>query len=106
MMCRTLIQRSNVPMGDKTIAEPRAANLPWAGGDGKAGRSYALRLYLAMAFYNRACVYAQRREADRAVWDIIEARRMNPAGYPASFLEKERDFDKIREAPAFVQLVK
>jgi tetratricopeptide (TPR) repeat protein len=72
-------------------------------GDVKAGRSYALRLYLGMAFYNRACIHALRGDAEPAVRNLAEARRMNPDGYPASKLAEEKDFDKIRETPVFMK---
>jgi hypothetical protein len=75
-------------------------------GDVRAGRSYELRLYLAMAYYNRACVHAQRDDAEQAVRNLAEARRMNPDGYPASKLAEEKDFDKIRETPVFMRFVR
>jgi hypothetical protein len=75
-------------------------------GDVNAGRSYELRLYLAMVYYNRACVHAQRGDAEQAVRNLAEARRMNPDGYPSSKLVEEKDFDKIRETPIFLQFVR
>ena len=75
-------------------------------GNVKAGRSYELRLYLAMVYYNRACVHAQCGDAEQAVRNLAEARGMNPDGYPSSKLVEEKDFDKIREAPIFMRLVR
>lgn len=75
-------------------------------GDVKAGRSHELRFYLAMASYNRACVHAQSGDAEQAVRNLAEARRMNPDGYPSSKLVEEKDFDKIRETPIFMRFVR
>jgi hypothetical protein len=90
----------NIPAANRV--EPMSSLLARAkAGDREAGSSYELRTYLAMAYYNRACVHARHGDARRAAADLGEARRNNPDAYSSDKIAAESDFDSVRSSPDF-----
>jgi hypothetical protein len=75
-------------------------------GKSAAGRAYLLRLYLALAHYNRACARARLGDVSGTVADLVEARRANPDCCPPGKLAADHDFDRVRDAPAFIELTR
>jgi tetratricopeptide (TPR) repeat protein len=75
------------------------------GGDLDAQLARAFRIYMGMAKFNVACIYAQTKRSAKAVAALREATKLNPPGYPAAKVRAEADFAPLAGDDAFEKLV-